>query len=156
MRGILLKTLTALVCLAVIAPAVKALPVELHNVQFPEKRQVDLSFRATQIAPAARIVAEVTYRQGQARIEMTYDAIKPAILFGGDVTCFVVWAVTRDGQTENLGELVTRKSSGKLTFSTGKKAFALLVTAESFYLVSQPSELVSYRNAPSSLVNTDS
>jgi outer membrane protein OmpA-like peptidoglycan-associated protein len=130
-------------------PTVHASAVELYSVQFPEKRTVELPFTAMPIAPSAGVLAEITYRQGQARVEISYSAMKPAILFGGDVTCFVVWAVTRDGQAENLGELLTRKSSGKLAFSTGKKNFALIVTAESYYLVGQPSELLAFYNKPS-------
>lgn len=138
-----------LVCLMVAAmPTVRGSSVELHSIQFPEKQPVNLSFTATPAAPAARVAAEVIYRQGQARIELTYQEMKPAILFGGDITCYVVWAVTRDGQAENLGEMLTRKAGGKVTFSSGKKNFALMVTAESYYLVGRPSELVVFHNRP--------
>jgi outer membrane protein OmpA-like peptidoglycan-associated protein len=149
MHGKRRGTLAILVCLTASLLPAHAVSVELRGVQFPERRTVELSFAATPIAPAARLEAEVVYRQGQARIELSYDDMKPAILFGGDVTCFVVWAITRDAQIENLGELLTRKPDGKLSFSTGKKNFALMVTAESFYLVGRPSELVVFYNAPS-------
>ena len=146
-----LRTWGILVVLAAALAPVHAAEVKLHGVQFPEKRSVELTLAATPIAPTARISADVDYRRGQARIDMTYYSIKPAILFGGDVTCFVVWAVTRDGQAENLGELLTRRLSGSLKFSTGKKNFALMVTAESFYLVGQPSELVVFTNTPTTV-----
>jgi outer membrane protein OmpA-like peptidoglycan-associated protein len=156
MQARILKSLCLVGCLAMAMAPGQAAPVKLHDVQFPEKRPVELSFTATPIAPAAQVSAEVTYRQGQARIELVFDDIKPAILFGGDVTCFVVWAVTRDGQVENLGELLTRKESGKLIFSTGKKNFALMVTAESFFLAGQPSELVAFYNRPSATAGAGS
>ena len=75
--------------------------------------------------------------------------MKPAVLFAGDVTCYVVWAVTRDGAAENLGELVVREVKGEVTMSTGQKAFALLITAEPYYLVPRPSELVVWMSAAS-------
>lgn len=156
MQARFLKSLCLVGILAMALAPAGAAAVKLHGVQFPEKRPVELSFTATQIAPAARVTAEVTYRNGQARIEMVFADMKPAILFGGDVTCFVVWAVTRDGQVENLGELLTRKQSGKLTFSTGKKNFALMVTAESFFLAAQPSELVAFYNWPSATDGAES
>ena len=131
-------------------PVLAASPVELQSVQFPEKRDVQLTFHNTPIAPAAGVSAEVYYKQGQAKIELAFEGMKPAILFGGDVTCFVVWAVTRDGQAENLGELLTRKMSGRLDFATGKKSFALMVTAEAFYLAGKPSDLVVFHNRPAS------
>jgi outer membrane protein OmpA-like peptidoglycan-associated protein len=146
MQQILSRALMVVVCLATAVVSIQARTVQLHSVQFPEKRPIELSFQATPIAPAAQLEANVYYRNGQGRIDLTFSDMKPAILFGGDVTCFVLWAVTRDGQVENLGELVTRKRSGRLEFSTGKKNFALMVTAESFFLVGQPSELVAFHN----------
>ena len=120
--------------------------VELHSFQFPEKRKLDLSFMPTPAAPSARVTADVLYKRGQARIDLTFEYMKPAILYGGDVTCYVLWAVTRDGNAENLGEMVTRKSSGRLQFSTGQKNFALMITAEAYYLVGRPSNLVVFSN----------
>ena len=87
-------------------------PVELQSVAFPEKRSVDLPIVNRPAAPAARLSAEVIHRQGQAKIAISFSKMKPAILFGGDVTCYVVWAITRDGNAENLGELLTPKPSG--------------------------------------------
>ena len=95
----LLKTICVLACLATGLATVHAGSVELHGVPFPEKRPVRLTFKATPIAPAAQVYADVNYRRGQAHIDLYYEAMKPAILFGGDVTCFVVWAVTRDGHS---------------------------------------------------------
>ena len=121
-------------------------PVELQSVAFPEKRSVDLPIVNRPAAPAARLSAEVIHRQGQAKIEISFSKMKPAILFGGDVTCYVVWAITRDGNAENLGELLTPKPSGRLTFYSGQKNFALAITAESYHLVARPSELLMFRN----------
>jgi outer membrane protein OmpA-like peptidoglycan-associated protein len=120
--------------------------VELHGVSFPERQSVELPVVPRPGAPQARLSAEVLYRKGQASIELWYESMKPAILYGGDVTCYVVWAVTRDGTAENLGELLTRKMSGKLHFKTGQKSFGLMVTAEAYYLVSKPSQLVVFRS----------
>jgi len=135
-------------CLAV-ATAASAASLDLYAVQFPEKRTVDLSFRKTAAAPDAFLKAEVRYQDGQAAVTIDYDEMKPAVLFAGDVTCYVVWAVTRDGAAENLGELVVRDVKGDLTMSSGQKAFALLITAEPYYLVPRPSELVVWMSAAS-------
>jgi hypothetical protein len=121
-------------------------PIELQSVAFPEKRTIELPIVNRPAAPAARLSAEVIHQQGQAKVEITFSQMKPAILFGGDITCYVVWAVTRDGKAENLGELLTSKSSGRMTFYTGQKKFAIVITAESHNLVSQPSELLLFRN----------
>ncbi len=142
----LLRIQVVVAMLAGVLPLAHARSVQLQSVAFPEKQNVTVLLSAEPIAPTARLRAEVTYRQGQARIELDYEGMKPAILFGGDVTCFVVWAVTRDGVPENLGELLTSRPGGRLTFYTAQKQFALMVTAESYYLVRRPSELLVFRN----------
>ncbi|MDH3628453.1 MAG: OmpA family protein [Acidobacteriota bacterium] len=142
----LLKTLIVLPVLAISPSFALENSVDLHSVSFPERLTVSLPIAAIPGAPQARLSADVNYRKGQASIDLTYSAMKPAILYGGDVTCYVVWAITRDGTTENLGELLTRKMSGRLSFKTGQKSFGLLVTAESYYLVNRPSQLVVFRS----------
>lgn len=135
-------TLSMLLTLISIAGPAPAQDITLHAVQFPERRDVDLEFAFTPEGPRAEMSAEVTYREGQAWIEVKFKEMKPAVLFGGDVTCYVLWAVTRDGQWENLGELSAAEASGSHTFSTGLKAFALLLTAEPYFLVEKPSALI--------------
>ncbi len=141
--------LAGLLIFASALSATVAAPLELHGYLFPERERVTVNFIQRPAAPAADLRADITYRKGQAQIDLWFESMKPAILYGGDVTCYVLWAVTRDGEAENLGELVTRKSSGKIEFSTGKKSFALMVTAEPYYLVGQPSDLVVFNNTPS-------
>lgn len=125
-----------------------AAALELHTTAFPEGRTVNLRMERSPGAPEGRIQTRVTHREGQSRIEIEYEQMKPAILYAGDVTCYVLWAVSRDGHAENLGEFLVNAPKDKLEFATGKKAFALLVTAEPFYLIGQPSDLVAYYNAP--------
>lgn len=119
-----------------------ATELTLHAVQFPERREVGLPLVLTAEGPRAEMKAEVTYREGQAWIDVKFKEMKPAVLFGGDVTCYVLWAVTRDGQWENLGELRVSDASDHLEFATGLKSFALLLTAEPYFLVEKPSSLV--------------
>ncbi len=118
--------------------------VTLQVVRFPEKRDVELTLLPTRRISRARMKAKVKFEEGQSRIELSYDEMKPAVLFAGDVTCYVLWAVNRDGGVENLGELWVRPGRDKdsLKFSTGLRTFALMVTAEPYYQVAQPSELI--------------
>lgn len=134
-------------CLLLPCAAHAADSMEMHGVAFPEKRTIELPIFNRPAAPAARLSASVVHRKGQARIDVSFSQMKPAILFGGDVTCYVVWAVTRDGTAENLGELLTPKRSGRVTYHTAQKSFAIAITAESHFLVSQPSSLVMFQNA---------
>ena len=76
---------------------------QLHSVIFPERQTTRVDFYGSKAAPAAALSAEVEAAKGQSTVRIEFDGMKPAILFGGDVTAYVVWAVTKDGLTENLG-----------------------------------------------------
>ncbi len=120
----------------------------LNVIRYPERRDVEVNMVPTSRIPRAEMKAKVKFEEGQSRIEISYDNMKPAVLFAGDVTCYVLWAINRDGAAENLGELWVRPEhdSDSLKFSTGLRTFALLVTAEPYYQVSRPSELVIFYN----------
>ncbi len=136
------------VLLAASALSAAAEEVTLHQVTFPERKDVDLAFSATSRAPRAEVTAEVEYRDGQAEVAIRYKGMKPALLFGGDVTSYVLWAVARDGTVENVGELWVLKDSDRIDFTVGLKSFGLLVTAESYPRVAEPSELVVFVAGP--------
>jgi outer membrane protein OmpA-like peptidoglycan-associated protein len=137
------KTLWFAICVLLVIPsAAGAAAIEVQSINFPEGSAVDVSFTAQAGAPAATVNAKITHKDGQSRINLSYSAMKPAILFGGDVTSYVLWALNRDGKAQNLGEVMAAKPKGQGTFATGKKSFALIITAEPFYLVNQPSSLV--------------
>jgi len=142
---------TLIVASLILAAALQAAAVEviLNQVTFPERRSVDLSFAATSQAPAAKLEATVKHEEGQAAIKLKFRDMKPAILYGGDVTSYVLWAVSREGGFENLGELWVRTADDELEFATGMKSFALLVTAEAYPLVNAPSELVMFTSQAS-------
>ncbi len=135
---------SSLVLLGLAALTAQAAEVTLYQLTLPERRTVKVPFAASAQAPRAEMEAELTFREGQAEIEIRYDDMKPAVLFGGDVTSYVLWAVARDGAVENLGELKVRDANDKLSFASGLKSFGLLVTAEAYPRVAGPSELVMF------------
>jgi outer membrane protein OmpA-like peptidoglycan-associated protein len=134
---------TGLVCVAVwLAAPLSAIEVQIATVPYPDNKTVEVPLAANVRVAPAQAEAEVRYRNGQAGIEISYKKLPPALLFSGDVTSYVVWAVARDGATENLGELIVRKQSGDAEYRTGQKEFGLLITAEPYPMVLRPSELV--------------
>jgi outer membrane protein OmpA-like peptidoglycan-associated protein len=138
--------LMSIVAVGLVSGMVEALEVTLYQVTYPERNEIEIDFVRDHRAPEAVVIAEVKYREGQADMNVRFREMKPAILFGGDVTCYVLWAVTRDGTVENLGELWVREASETVEYSTGQKSFAMMVTAETHPLVSEPSELVMFRS----------
>jgi outer membrane protein OmpA-like peptidoglycan-associated protein len=133
--------LTVLVSLLLAANS-RANTLQLQGILFPDRRTISVPLLPNLGAPAARVSAAVTFRDGRAVIQLTYDGMKPAILYGGDVTSYVLWAVTRDEVAENLGPLPVGKGKGQEEYRTAKRSFALILTGEPFWGVSRPSELV--------------
>ncbi len=143
------------VCIGVVAAvpaaaqAAKQTGQALTAVEFPERYGVTVPFAATERAPAkAFLEASVKIKEGQAAIDLSFKRMAPALLFGGEVTSYVVWAVTRDGLVENLGELWVRDASGGVSVRTGQKNFGLMVTAEAHPFVTKPSSLVIFTSQP--------
>ena len=106
------------------AALLAALPLEaidmpISVIQFPESSSVELKMTPTARVAPAEAEADVKFKNGQAAIEVEWKSLPPAVLFGGDVTSYVTWAVGRDGTAENLGELPVRKPKGDIKYSDG-------------------------------------
>lgn len=133
----------ALAALLVLASAAAAADLSLTSVLYPEKKSIDVPFAVTSIGPKDAVVsAEVEFKGGQAQIEISYKMMQPAILFAGNITTYSVWAVTKDGTSENLGTLGVVEPKGSQKFASGQKEFAMIVTAEPVGGTVQPSTLV--------------
>ena len=125
--------------------ALAAAEVRLTALSLQPGKTFDLPFGKTSRAPlGAAMKATIGYDNGQASIKLGYQKMEPAVLFAGDIAAYVLWAVAPDGTVENLGEVVADKksASGSLQAFTGRKTFALMVTAEPFATVTRPTELV--------------
>jgi outer membrane protein OmpA-like peptidoglycan-associated protein len=131
------------------ATAARATELTLNVIQYPDRRSVEVPFIATDRAPAgATLVGDVDLKEGQARIELSFRKLQPAVLFGGNITCYVVWAVSRAGIVENLGELWVEDENDSGKFQTGMKEFALFVTAEPVPGIWRPSDMVVFQSSP--------
>ena len=138
-----LAVLIAIVLLS--STALSGAEIKLTALTLQGGKTVQIGFAKTFRAPSrAAIQATLTFDNGQASVSLKYEKMEPAVLFAGDISAYVLWAVTPDGTTENLGEVVADKksSSGTVQGYTGKKTFALMVTAEPFATVTRPTELV--------------
>jgi flagellar motor protein MotB len=106
-----------------------------------------IGFRGTPVAPSAKGTATIEPGRGATQVNMRVDELPPPGRFGPQYLTYVVWAISPDGRAQNLGELILDGSDeGKLTTSTAMQTFALIVTAEPYYSVSQPSEVVVLEN----------
>jgi len=105
-----------------------------------------IDFQGTDLLPTARGKARVASKQGRIAIEVEFEGLQPATKNGAEYLTYVLWAVTPEGRTSNLGEVILDGSRSKLDVTTELQVFGLIVTAEPYYAVSQPSDLVVMEN----------
>ncbi len=140
MKARILMTLAVILVMA--GGAASAADISLTSVFYPEGKTIMVPIAGTPRAPAAGISAEVRHQSGQSAITMPYKNLPPAVLFGGDYVSYVVWVVAPDGSVQNLGGIANLNDKGTGVFSSPKRAFAIMITAEPILTVRNPSDLV--------------
>jgi hypothetical protein len=105
-----------------------------------------IDFRGTELMSTARGNASVDSRLGSTKIETHLDHMTPASQFGSEYMTYVLWAITPEGRATNLGEVVLEGDHANLLSTTDLQSFGLLVTAEPYFAVTQPSDVVVAEN----------
>jgi outer membrane protein OmpA-like peptidoglycan-associated protein len=117
----------------------------------------EIDFRGTVLLPFSKGQASVESKRGAIRIQAQFDKLEPATRFGPEFLTYVLWAVSPEGRADNLGEVLINGSKSKLDVTAQLQAFALIVTAEPYFAVTQPSEVVVLENIvrPDTLGNVE-
>jgi len=105
-----------------------------------------IDFAGTALMPKARGQAKVDSRQGAISIDSTFKDIGPPIQFGAEYLTYVLWAISPEGRPKNLGEIVLDGNKSTLKVTTDLQVFGLIVTAEPYFSVTQPSDLIIMEN----------
>jgi len=105
-----------------------------------------IDFRGTETLPNARGEAKVSGEKGYIRIDAEFDGLQPATENGAEYLTYVLWAITPEGRTANLGEILMNGTKSKLNVTTELQTFGLVVTAEPYYAVTQPSDVIVMEN----------
>jgi outer membrane protein OmpA-like peptidoglycan-associated protein len=106
-----------------------------------------IDFRGTVLLPKAKGEAIVESKQGRTEIDARFENLATPQGFGLEYMTYVLWAVTPEGRPRNLGEVVANSSDkASLHVTTDLKAFGLLITAEPYSAVRQPSDVVVAEN----------
>jgi outer membrane protein OmpA-like peptidoglycan-associated protein len=106
-----------------------------------------VDFAGTDLMPSANGVAEVNSRRGSIVIHAEFANLQRPTTFGNEYLTYVLWAISPEGRAVNLGEvMVGDDHRSKVQGATDLQAFALIVTAEPYYAVRQPSNAVILEN----------
>jgi outer membrane protein OmpA-like peptidoglycan-associated protein len=113
------------------------------------KGSTKVNFVGTTLMPDARGEAEVTPNDGASRISLKFDHLSNPAQFGPEYLTLVLWGVTPEGRTERLGEVTLRDADNhgaELYATTDLQSFGMIVTAEPYFSVSRPSDVVVMEN----------
>jgi outer membrane protein OmpA-like peptidoglycan-associated protein len=104
-----------------------------------------IGFAGTSLLPQGKGQADVTSK-GQTFIDAKFEGFVPANSFGVEYLTYVLWAITPQGRPMNLGEVMPNGSKAEMKVTTGLQQFALIITAEPYFAVTTPSDLVVLQN----------
>jgi outer membrane protein OmpA-like peptidoglycan-associated protein len=117
--------------------------INYHNM----KHSTKIELKGTALAAAAKGTAKVKSEDGRFEITAKVEDLPLASTFGGEYLTYVLWGVSPEGRATNLGELVLNKhGKGKVTVTEPLQTFGLVVTAEPYFAVTHPSDVVVMEN----------
>jgi len=106
-----------------------------------------IDFRGTLLLPEAKGQATIQSRPGRTEIDARFENLTPPSRFGREFLTYVLWAISPEGAAHNLGEIIADTSNrSRLKATTDLATFALIVTAEPYSAVAQPSSVVTLEN----------
>ncbi|MGB7439297.1 MAG: OmpA family protein [Candidatus Acidiferrum sp.] len=109
-----------------------------------------INFVGTSAAPQASGEAKVEAKKSGTDIDLKVKAMPQPTTLGAEFLTYVLWTITPDGSTTNLGEIpIDKNGNGRLAATVQSQTFAMIVTAEPYFAVQLPSEIVVLENNPS-------
>ncbi|MGI8788624.1 MAG: OmpA family protein [Pyrinomonadaceae bacterium] len=125
-------------------------PRRTTAVTYPIDQEVMLQFRGTTRFPRMKGEAKIqrTKKNGT-EIEVSVSKMPRPFELGAGYATYVLWAISPDGQVDNLGEIKRRGTfdfDSKISVTTPLQTFALIVTAEPHFLVRRPSRAIMLEN----------
>jgi len=112
----------------------------------PRSGNTKVDLAGTALLPEARGYAQVSGEKGYIEIDACFRQMQPATRFGSEYLTYVLWAITPEGRAKNLGEVQIDDKDARVQVTTELQAFALIMTAEPYFAVTQPSDVVVMEN----------
>jgi outer membrane protein OmpA-like peptidoglycan-associated protein len=105
-----------------------------------------IDFQGTELAQTASGEAKVENKSNRIEIDAKFDNLEEATKFGLEYLTYVMWAVSPQGRAVNLGEVALNHGSGHVKAISDMQTFGMIVTAEPYFAVTQPGNVVVLEN----------
>jgi outer membrane protein OmpA-like peptidoglycan-associated protein len=109
---------------------------------------VKIAFQATDLLKGALGEAKVESKNNRMEVEAKFERMDDATKFGLQYLTYVLWAISPEGRAENLGEIILKDGAAELKAGTEMQTFGMIVTAEPYFAVTQPGDMVVLENNP--------
>lgn len=116
-------------------------------VDYRRGDHTDVDLNGTNLMPEVNGHVKVLSKKGLTDIHVDVANLRSANAVNAAYLTYVLWAISPQGNAKNVGELVEKGGKASLHATTNLQSFALVITAEPDFAVSQPSELVVAENA---------
>jgi outer membrane protein OmpA-like peptidoglycan-associated protein len=136
-----MKSMVSTLALALAATTLQITPVDLSIATVPFDSDVDVT-----LVPNGQ--AEIRREPTITRVKVEIDRADPLNAFSATHRSWVVWAVSPEGEFENLGELEVDGRGAELETVTSFTRLGILVTAEPYFRVESPAATVAFRSGP--------
>jgi len=81
-------------------------------------------------------------KEGSVSVKAQFNGLTGPTKFGNEYLTYILWGITPKGQPLKIGELSVTGDAARLVASTVLRTFGMLVTAEPYYAVTRPSNIV--------------
>lgn len=105
-----------------------------------------IDFQGTELMQGAVGEAKVESKSNRMEIDAKFSGLEDATKFGLEYLTYVLWAVSPEGRAVNLGEVALKNGSGQVKAITDMQTFGMIVTAEPYFAVTQPGNMVVLEN----------
>jgi outer membrane protein OmpA-like peptidoglycan-associated protein len=128
-------------------PASDTVKKTVTAIGYPAGKSIEVDLTGTGLIATGSGQAKVKAGTGATGVETEFQNMAQATTLGTEFLTYVLWAVSPDGRSNNLGEIIiNRDGKGKLSTTTAFQTFSLFVTAEPYFAVRFPSEMVVLQN----------
>lgn len=111
-------------------------------VHYRPGASVKIPFQATELMAGAGGEAKIEAKKASVSIDAKLQGMAEATKFGLEYLTYVLWAVSPEGRAVNLGEVMVEHGNARLKATTDLETFALILTAEPYFAVTQPGNMV--------------
>lgn len=124
-------------------PASETLPFRVRVINYGNlTAPLTVAFRYTPLVPGAAGEAEILPGPTRWKLNAVFRNLPPASKLGSEYLTYVLWCVTPEGRSLNLGEVELTGTDGHVKAKVNLQRFGLIVTAEPYLAVGRPNKAV--------------